>query len=202
MKLRQSHNQGFSLVEVLVAITMLLLVMAGPMRVLTSSTNSTTYSSEQVVAYFLAQEGLELVQLGRDNRVLGDFKDVIQNQNNEPNPWAQFQTDFASCISGTCGITTTNAASTYTVTNCATLTNCRLYLNTSTPTNRARYTHTASGNTETPYTRTIQIGMITASNGRIQGAVATSTVTWRTGSLIASQKVELVTYLTNVYDTP
>lgn len=202
MKLLHQYNQGFSLVEVLVAITILLLVMAGPMRVLTSSTNSTTYSSEQVVAYFLAQEGLELVQLGRDNLVLGDFKDIIQSQSLEPNPWAQFQTNFAACISGPCGLTATNAAPTYTITNCSTLTNCRLYLNTSTPTNRARYTHTVTGNTATPYTRTIQIGMITAASGRIQGAVATSTVTWRTGSLVASQKVELVTYLTNVYDTP
>ncbi len=201
MKFLHHNNQGFSLVEVLVAITILLLVMAGPMRVLTSSTNSTTYSSEQVVAYFLAQEGLELVQLGRDNLVLGDFKDIINSQNLEPSPWSRFQTDFANCISGTCGLTTSNAAPTYTVTNCATLTNCRLYLNTSTPANRARYTHISTANTETPYTRTIKIGMITAANGRIQGAVATSTVTWRTGSLIASQKVELVTYITNVYDT-
>jgi prepilin-type N-terminal cleavage/methylation domain-containing protein len=202
MKYLYAHNEGFSLVEVLVAVTILLLVMAGPMRVLTSSTNSTTYSSEQVVAYFLAQEGLELVQLGRDNLVLRDFKDIINSQTLEQPPWAQFQSVFSNCISGTCGLTATNADPTYAVTNCATLTNCRLYLNTSTPTNRARYTHTAAGNTETPYTRTIKIGMITAANGRIQGAVATSTVTWRTGSLIAGQKVELVTYLTNVYDTP
>ena len=134
--------------------------------------------------------------------MLGDFKDTIQNQTAEPNPWAQFQTNFANCISGTCGLTAANTAPTYTVTNCSTLTNCRLYLNTSTPANRARYTHTVAGNTATPYTRTVRVGMITAANGHIQGAVATSTVTWRTGSLVASQKVELVTYLTNVYDTP
>ncbi|MFM2340137.1 MAG: hypothetical protein RLZZ360_773 [Candidatus Parcubacteria bacterium] len=202
MKFYTTNNQGFSLVEVLVAITILLLVIAGPMRILTSSTNSTTYSSEQVVAYFLAQEGLELVQLGRDNLVLGDFKDIINGQSVEPSPWARFQINFSNCINNTCGITATNAHPTYNITNCASLTNCRLYLNTASPTNRARYTHTAPGNTATPYTRTIRIGMITASNGRIQGAVATSTVTWRTGSLVASQQVELVTYLANVYDTP
>jgi prepilin-type N-terminal cleavage/methylation domain-containing protein len=199
MKYSSSNQSGFSLVEVLVAVTILLLVMAGPMRVLTSATNSTTYSSEQIVAYFLAQEGLELIQLGRDGVVLGDFKDIIAGTSVEPAPWAQFQLDFSSCISGTCGLTPTNTGRTYTVTNCNIITDCRLYLN-ATAGDRARYTHTASGNIASPYTRTIQIGMITV-GGRIQGAVATSTVTWRTGSLIADQKVELVTYLTNVYDT-
>lgn len=199
MKYITNNQSGFSLVEVLVAVTILLLVMAGPMRVLTSSTNSTTYSSEQIVAYFLAQEGLELVQQGRDNRVLGDFRDIINGASTEPAPWAQFQLDYASCISGACGLTPTTTGQMVTVTDCSTATNCRLYENSAT-TNRARYTHTAAGNTVTPYTRTIRIGMITV-GGRIQGAVATSTVTWRTGSLVADQKVEIVTYLTNVYDT-
>jgi prepilin-type N-terminal cleavage/methylation domain-containing protein len=199
MKYVHTNQGGFSLVEVLVAVTILLLVMAGPMRVLTSATNSTTYSSEQIVAYFLAQEGLELIQLGRDDLVLGDFKDLINTTTDEPDPWTQFQLDYTSCINGTCGLSPTNTGKTYTVTNCNTLTNCQLYLN-ATAGDRARYTHTAAGNAITPYTRTIRIGMITV-GGRIQGAVATSTVTWRTGSLIASQQVELVTYLTNVYDT-
>lgn len=200
-----STNKAFSLVEVLVAITILLLVMAGPMRVLTQSTNSTTFSSEQIVAYFLAQEGLELVQLGRDNLVLGDFKDKILGTSVEPDPWVRFQLDFARCIgANTCGVTPNTSVGTnpksLTVTNCNTAGSCLLYLNSATST-RARYTHTAAGNTPTPYTRTVKIGIITV-NGKIQGAVATSTVTWRTGSLVADQKVELVTYLTNVYDTP
>ncbi len=199
-----STNKAFSLVEVLVAITILLLVMAGPMRVLTQSTSSTTFSSEQIVAYFLAQEGLELVQLGRDNLVLGDFKDKILETTVEPDPWAQFQVHFARCIgANTCGllpnISVASNPKGFSVVDCNSPTSCRLYLNNATTT-RARYTHTAGG-PETPYTRTVKIGMITV-NGKIQGAVATSTVTWRTGSLVAGQKVELVTYLTNVYDTP
>ncbi len=44
MKYLHSNQQRFSLVEVLVAITILLLVMASPMRVLTSTNNSTTYT--------------------------------------------------------------------------------------------------------------------------------------------------------------
>ncbi len=207
------HNQGFSLVEVLVAVTILLLVMAGPMRVLTQTTNSTAFSTEQAAAFFLAQEGLELVQLGRDNLVLGDFEDVLTGVDNDPNPWSQLVSNsvFAHCVNSGgsdtntfCGLTPTNSGSGYTVTACgndpASAPNCRLYLH-STSTNRSVYSHTVGG-AITPYTRTIQIGVINGSGPNPQGIVATSTVTWRTGNLIAGQKVELVTYLTNVYDTP
>lgn len=198
------HSQsGFSLVEVLVAISILLLVMTGPMRILSQSTNSTTFANQQTVAFFLAQEGLELVQLGRDNLVLGDFKDTIRNEAVEPNPWQRFQTDFAACIGSSCGITAANDADGLATTSCATLTNCQLYLSTTT-TDRARYSHVATGRVQTPYTRTIQISIIPNSQdpSRPRGLVATSTVTWRTGGLIDSQQVQLVTYLTNVYDTP
>ncbi len=202
MKTQTKDNRGFSLVEVLVAITLLLLVMAGPMRILSTSTKSTTHSSEQVVAYFLAQEGLELVQMGRDHLVLADFKDKIQSTSVEPDPWARFQTNFAACMgANTCGLTTTDTAPNYyAVTNCKTLTNCRLY-NNATVGHRTRYTHVVAGNTVTPYTRTIKIAIINAGGG-IQGAIATSTVTWRAANQVADQKVELVTYLTNVYATP
>jgi len=196
-------QSGFSLVEVLVAISILLLVMTGPMRVLTQTTNSTTFSNQQTVAFFLAQEGLELVQLGRDNLALGDFKDAIRNESVEPNPWQRFQLDFAACFgSNTCGITASTDADGLATTSCSTGTNCRLYLSTTT-TDRARYSHTNVG-VVTPYTRRIQIGIIpnTQDPSRPRGLVATSTVTWRTGGLVDDQQVQLVTYLTNVYDTP
>ncbi len=207
MKSVQQPNRGFSLVEVLVAISILLLVMTGPMRVLTQTTNSTTYSNQQTVAFFLAQEGLELVQLGRDNLVLGDFKDQIRGESVEPNPWQRFQVDFAACISDECGIVAVGGADAdgLATTSCssADATDCRLYLSTTTPTTRAKYSYTPGGQI-TPYTRTIRIGMIpnTEDPSRPRGIVATSTVTWRTGNLFTDQQVQLVTYYTNVYDTP
>ncbi len=203
--LRSQSQYGFSLVEVLVAISILLLVMTGPMRVLTQTTNSTTYANQQTVAFFLAQEGLELVQLGRDNLVLGDFKDQIRGESVEPNPWQRFQTDFAACITDECGIIPMNDADGLATTTCSMSnpTDCRLYLSTTTPTTRAKYSYTPGGQI-TPYTRTIRIGIIpnTQDPSRPRGIVATSTVTWRTGNLFTDQQVQLVTYYTNVYDTP
>jgi hypothetical protein len=204
----QKQSAGFSLVEVFVAITILLMVIVGPMRMLTTANTSTQFSSEQVIAFFLAQEGLELVQLSRDNLVLGDFKDIIRGENSEPSPWARLVTSNAIGTCGTssnpngCGLVPATTSIGYSVRSCASGA-CRLYLN-SVATGRARYTHDSTGNTPTPYTRTIQVAIMpqTSDTKGPQGLVATSTVTWRTGGLLANQKVELVTYLTNVYDTP
>jgi prepilin-type N-terminal cleavage/methylation domain-containing protein len=207
-----SRNSGFTLVEVLVAITILLLVITGPMRVIVRANNSTAYSSEQVTAFFLAQEGLELVQKGRDDLMLQQFNDAFGGSLTMINPWTTFKNNFAACIGGAstaCGVSwnlATTPDSVAVTSGCGTApaTNCLLHTSTAaTPTNRDRYTHTSSGSTKpTLFTRVIRITPVTSCGSRDCGALVTSTVTWRTGSLIAGQQVEVSTYLTNVYDSP
>jgi prepilin-type N-terminal cleavage/methylation domain-containing protein len=54
------HQQsGFSLVETLVAISLLLIMIVGPMAISAKTAKSTSFASEQVQAFFLAQEGLD-----------------------------------------------------------------------------------------------------------------------------------------------
>lgn len=209
-------DSGFSLVEVLVAITILLLVLAGPMRVLTSTTNSTAFSSEQIIATFLAQEGLELVELGRDNYLLDHFQGRFartDGTSDVPDPWARFVNAFANCIDDpnsasddyVCGLAPQGSFPGYVITDCDTAIThdrCRIYEDTNAAAPVYRYTHTSAGNTPTIYKRSVRIGILPGNGARAQGLIATSTVTWRTGSLVADQKVELVTYLTNTYDTP
>jgi len=187
-----SKQHGFSLVEVLVAITLLLLIVTGPMKIITDANHSTAFASEQVTAFFLAQEGLELAQKGRDDLMLQYFNKRFNNIGNMDNPWEKFQRDFNKCI-GKCGLTIKNNGTGVDIKNCVNLVNCRLYLDSSPV--RSSYVHTSVNNTKTLFTRAIQ--MFPAGD-EIR---VVSTVTWRTGSLIAGQKVELVTYLENVYDT-
>ncbi|NCO61881.1 prepilin-type N-terminal cleavage/methylation domain-containing protein, partial [Candidatus Kaiserbacteria bacterium] len=85
-----SKQHGFSLVEVLVAITLLLLIVTGPMKIITDANHSTAFASEQVTAFFLAQEGLELAQKGRDDLMLQYFDKQFNNNGNMVNPWAKF----------------------------------------------------------------------------------------------------------------
>jgi prepilin-type N-terminal cleavage/methylation domain-containing protein len=58
-------NRGFTLVETLVAVTVLLLVIVGPMTVAQKGIQNAYFANEQVTAVFLAQEAgrrhLELV---------------------------------------------------------------------------------------------------------------------------------------------
>jgi prepilin-type N-terminal cleavage/methylation domain-containing protein len=199
MKFFTANDRGFSLVEVLVAITILLMVIVGPMQIIGRSINSTNFASEQVNAWFLAQEGLELAQRGRDDLVLQNFKDQL-NPPGEPSPFAQFLTDYASCFSANpdgCGLNIGNgAAATVSIVDCATNA-CKLYLDSTTE--RSSYQHDASG-AITPYTRVVTMQRVPAT-GKVREIKVTSTVSWRTGSLISGQSVEAVTYLFNVYDT-
>jgi len=201
MKIRHTQS-GFSLVEVLVAITLLLLVVTGPMTIISKANNSTAFATEQVNAFFLAQEGLELAQKGRDDLLLRYFERQINGTGGLANPLVQFELDYPGCFTATgCGLTINSpaAAATAVVDQPCTSTSCLLYTNTTSGTVRSVYTHTV-GITPTPFTRVVKIEKIMFGT-KVQEYKVTSTVTWRTGSLIAGQKVELVTYLANVYDT-
>ena len=200
---RQQTESGFSLVEVLVSITILLLVIVGPMEIISKSINSTNFSTEQVNAWFLAQEGLELAQKGRDDLVLSNFKFQITGSG-EASPFTKF-TDlsgkYGACFGSGCDLTVDDTpAAALTVTNCGVIGNCKFYLTPTSDSARASYVHSGSGNSPTPYTRVIKMERTPAA-GKVREIKVTSTVTWRTGSLISSQKVEAVTYLFNVYDS-
>jgi prepilin-type N-terminal cleavage/methylation domain-containing protein len=202
-----SHSQSaFSLVEVLVAITILLLVVVTPMTIMTRINNSTASANEQFVAYFLAQEGLELVQRQRDNLFLEHYRGVLYHpphpKVDDPINLFRTSTTFTHCYhTDGCGLYIDNAGSVIaTAANCSNSSslNCRLYKR---DTERSRYVHINTGTSITPYTRRIRITEGATVAGKISEFKVTSTVEWRTGSLIAGQKVELVTYLANTYDT-
>ncbi len=184
---------GFSLVEMLVSISILLMVIVGPMTVTTRASKSSSFASEQVEAFFLAQEGLELAQMARDNYMLENL------QGSRSSPWADFKNPagtFSTCYSSGCGLVWAGDSGNVntTVVDCANIANCKLYYKDG---SRSRFSYTNStGSTETLFTR--KITFTAAAN-----AVAVdSTVTWRTGSLLAEQKVSTQTYLYNIYDKP
>ena len=196
MKKHFSLQYGFTLVEVLVAITLLLMVIVGPMQILTRANHSTAYATEQQTAWFLAQEGLEMAQQGRDWYLLQFFN----NPGTMSDPWAKFSATtaaggiFKPCFSATgCDITLDATGST-TVTKCSGNA-CQLYL---LPSGRNRYQHSSAGATTTPFTRKIKM----QETGVGSEVTAISTVTWRTGSLIAGQTVVETTSFFNIYDTP
>ncbi|MEI6420189.1 MAG: type II secretion system protein [bacterium] len=64
---QKKMSGGFTLVESLIAISILMIAIVGPMTIVQNGMNSTMYDKEQFVAQFLAQEGLEYVRNIRDN---------------------------------------------------------------------------------------------------------------------------------------
>ncbi len=196
MMFYQKKESGFSLVETLVAISILLIVITGPMAISMRSAKSSSFSSEQIQAFFLAQEGLELAQKARDELLLRYFNGDITN------PWGQFTNTsgtFANCfVTGVstagCGLQWSSTAGVLaSPVSCSTVSNCLLYRASS---GRSWFTHTSLGNESTIFTRRIYF---TQNGNEVR---VRSLVTWRTGSVVSEQRVEVETYLYNVYDTP
>lgn len=71
-------NKGFSLIETLVAVVVLITAVVGPLTLAQRSIRSAVYARDQVIAGFLADEAVEYIrsmrdqnQLERDNWVQG-----------------------------------------------------------------------------------------------------------------------------------
>ncbi len=68
--IKQHTQRGFTLVETLVAITILLLVIVGPMTAAQRGIQQSYFSNEQIIATFLAQEAVEGMRVFRDGSAL------------------------------------------------------------------------------------------------------------------------------------
>jgi len=189
IKFKKSQS-GFSLVETLVAITILLIVVVGPMAISTSTARSTSFSSEQVQAFFLAQEGVEIIHAYRDDFLLSGSGSLEQG-------WVDFRDapNLTNCAlpGNRCGVelvtnTTGDLVSPISCISGA----CRLYYDDSAG-SRARFTHTDTG-VDTKFTRLIGIEEIGVNEVKVE-----STVTWRSGNLREEQSVSVETHLFNVY---
>jgi len=74
--IQQSNNRSFTLIECLVAIFLITLGVGGAMAVVNQTTAFTQVASSQLVAAYLAQEGIEIVRNIRDTNSLKIHKEV------------------------------------------------------------------------------------------------------------------------------
>ncbi len=63
-------KKGFTLLETLIAVTILVTALVGPMTIASNGLNSAFFARDQVTAFYLAQEGIEFVRYVRDTNTL------------------------------------------------------------------------------------------------------------------------------------
>ena len=152
------HNNGFTLVETLVAITILLVAVTGAYSAAQTGLSGAVYSRDQVTAFYLAQEGIEQIRNMRDeNGISGrNWLTGIAQNNSDP------------CYFGSsCTVdTVTNTLSSCGASACPVV---------RTDTVNGFYGYNSTW-TATPFTRAITLTQITTDE--VQVAV---TVTWSKG---------------------
>ncbi len=65
-----TYTTGFTLIETLVAITILMLAIVGPMTIASRGLHSAFFAKDQFTAVYLAQEAMELARAVRDGNAL------------------------------------------------------------------------------------------------------------------------------------
>ncbi len=177
------NTKGYSLVEVLVAVAILLLALIGPMTIAAKSLQSSYYAREQVTALFLAQEGIELVVAMRNDSLISAVKGDLDDG------WDWTDDVDNDCFSSSgCNIALNNSGNT-SVLNQVDIEDCsnpeRCVLNYDAGNGRARYT--LSNGEPTKYTRVITLENISGGDG----VLITSTVSWE-ATLFAGNNLPVV----------
>ncbi len=199
-KKNRRTSRGFTLVETLVAITILLIVIVGPMTIASRGMQSAYFASDQATATYLAQEGIEYIQKLRDNNALLNFQDYkVDSSDGDGDTWNWYTVIDASCkgVNG-CDVDLTNGS----YKNCAIGSSCLLnkYSGASSVSKTFAYT-TGTGWASSQFTRRIRIGTPVAIPGITAVPVSVS-VSW-SSSLFSSgggATVRTVTLQTYIYD--
>jgi len=109
-----NKNSGFTLVEAMVAISILSLAVTGPLVIAQKGIGSAIYARDQITAFYLAQEAVEFIRNVRDsNRISGtlwlsQFSGCKEDGNGRrcqiDSQYPNFETSGAisTCPSGVC----------------------------------------------------------------------------------------------------
>lgn len=179
---KRNTTRGFTLVEAMVAISILSLSITGPMVIAQKGIGSAIYARDQITAFYLAQEAVEYIRNIRDsNRI---------NQN----AWLLH---LSSCLSGSCQIDAryVNFANGDGSTNTSAVSGCvGVCAPLSFDTTQKFYGYGSGGTwSTTPFTRTIQMTETVA--GR--EAVISVTVAWNTNLFAPLRTFTIKEYIFN-----
>lgn len=76
------EKKGFTLIETLVAITLLVIAITGPLQIAANALFSSFYARDEITSYYLAVEAIEYIKNSRDTLFMSDiFGDAGSNSN-------------------------------------------------------------------------------------------------------------------------
>lgn len=188
MTTRNNIQSGFSLVETLVALSILLIAVVAPISLIGDSLHKIYYAKDQMIAINLAQEGIEIMRSARDTNKL-------RNTVSPPVGWDNLITPGTYIVD--VGNIASNLISGY-IQLCASCdTGLPVYFDVS----RGQYrqsvvagtitTLTTVPNYTTQFSRVIKIEEVSAGKEN----KITSTVTWKTGGQTGN-----ITVLENIFN--
>ncbi len=195
MKKHLHHIKGYSLIEVLIAIAILMMSIVGPLSIAAKSIQTAQYARQQTTAFFLAQEGITTIEAVRNRAPL---------QPGAPDVWIDFKSGSSldPCFTQNgWDITLNTVPTSQTVTACngsAIPDPCVLNLKDTSNTGAILYGQfIGAGTSITPYTRTITLELSPTNADEL---LVTVVVRWPTTLLGGStQNLTLRTTLFNVY---
>lgn len=179
---------GFTLVETLVAVSILLVAIVGPMTIVQKSLQLGYYANDRVTAVYLAQEGIESVIRLRDNQA----NKVLGNLNGSEKPWDWFSSNSLDNCKTPNGCDINIESGSYR--DCGSGgANCRLKVS-----DDEDYVYGYTGSNQSPFTRVIKVESA-------QGNKATKvvvTVSWATElfkDVSPERSIVLETYIYDIY---
>lgn len=200
MKTRRPHNQkGFTIIETLVAISILVLAITGPLAIVAQALRSSYFSRDQMTAFYLAQEAIEYIRNVRDENAIkyptnpDMWLSGIEKPTDVSSPTQQLNciNDPQSTINK-CGLVRTAAAA-YGFVQCDSTGCAPLNYDTTT----GLFGTSVSTGTLAPFSRTIYINKVERAGGieSNKEVIVTVEIKWRSGGSDNVFKVE--EHLTN-----
>lgn len=167
---RICNSQAFTLIESLVAVSILMLSVAGPLFAANRAIVATGIARDRLTASYLAQEGIEYMHKIRDDGYLRAYGENSFTASSVG--WGYFLSNITACDPTSNALNACKLdVSLISLAGCKIGTTCGpLYLS------NGVYTQLATG-TKTPFTRTIQT-VASDSNSPTKDERITSTVSW------------------------
>ena len=93
-KVGKNKKSGLTMVETLVAISILTIAVIGPLGIIAQALHTSYYTRDQMTAYYLAQEAIEYVRNLRDQQSIAITKQYLDDSEATLSPWLGSPTLF------------------------------------------------------------------------------------------------------------